>query len=208
MVPGLLPFLGLTAVLVAIPGPSVTLTMKNAVIRGAGSALTTAAGVLVADLVWMFASVAGLTAVLVASEPAFLALKFLGAAYLAYLGIRLLVSRHDALDPPPSGGQRRPVSRWRAFREGVVCELSNPKTLLVFTSVIPQFLPHGHDVASAVILGVAFALSGFASLTLYAMAFAQAGRLNGRPAVRRAVLRASGAVLVAFGIRVATGPAN
>jgi threonine/homoserine/homoserine lactone efflux protein len=198
----LLPFVALIAVLVLLPGPAVTLVMKNAVLRGGGSALTTAAGVFVADLVWVLASVAGLTAVLVASETAFEALRLAGAAYLVYIGLRLLLSRHDAA-VPDADAARRSVSTARAFREGVLCDLSNPKTLLVFTSVIPQFLPSGRHVADAAVYGVVFAILGFLSLLLYAVAFASARRAVARPRLKRALLRASGGVLVVFGVRLA-----
>lgn len=200
----LVPFLGLAIVLVAIPGPAVTLIMKNAVMRGGRAAFVTALGVLVADMVWVVASVVGLTALLVASEPAFLAVKLFGAVYLIWLGALLLIGRHEQASPTvtPAGGVA-PRGTGRAFREGVICDLSNPKTLLVFTSVIPQFLPAGHHVGQAAVLGVAFALVGFASLAVYAFAFSRARRAVVRPRLKRALLRGSGGILVAFGIGVA-----
>jgi threonine/homoserine/homoserine lactone efflux protein len=206
MVSNWLSFVALAAVLVAIPGPAATLTMKNAVARGFGSAITTAAGVAVADFVWIVASVAGLTAILVASEPVFLAVRILGAIYLGYIGLRLLLARHDLFDAPAQAVPRRPVPRLRAFREGVICDLSNPKALLVFTSVIPQFLHDSSTAGAVAALGLTFTVIGFCSLAIYAAVFAQARRVTGRPVVRRFLLRVSGAILVAFGVRVAFEP--
>jgi threonine/homoserine/homoserine lactone efflux protein len=200
-----LAFLGLCTLLVAIPGPATMLVVKNAASRGFGSAMTTAFGVLAADLIWMAASVVGLTAVLVAFEPAFLAVRLLGAAYLVLLGVRLLLSRGGGLDVERGASER--VARGRAFREGVLCDLSNPKTLLIFTSVIPQFLSGDVHPLALGLYGTLFAVVGLAALTAYAAVFAQARRITRRPAVQRWFLRASGAVLVLLGGRLAVKPA-
>ena len=102
---------------VAIPGPAIVLIMKSAVLRGRRSAVATAFGVFSGDLVWVSASLAGLTAVLVASRPAFEALRFLGAAYLVYLGVRLMFRRDghvvESDTPSVAAGTRR------SFGEGV-----------------------------------------------------------------------------------------
>ena len=189
-------FLVLAGVVVVIPGPATTLVMKNAVVRGFGSAVVTAGGVLVADLLWMLASVAGVTAILVASEPAFAAIRIAGAVYLTWLGLRLLLGRGEVFgDPAPTR---------RAFGEGVLCDLSNPKTLIVFTSVIPQFAPTDAGPGGLAAYGVTFALLGLVSLVAYAAVFAQVRRVGGHVRVRQALLRCAGAALIAFGLRVAT----
>ena len=107
---------------------------------------------------------------IVASEPAFLALRFAGAAYLLYLGARLLFAPKDRLLPAPAGGDEppAPAGRLGAIRPGFLCDMTNPKTLLVFTSVLPQFIPAGSSPVVPALLGVTFAGLGFASLTLYA----------------------------------------
>lgn len=133
-------FTALAAVLVAIPGPAVTLVMKQSLMRGQSAAFRTAAGVFTADLFWIAASVIGLTAIIVASQPLFQAIKLLGAIYLCWLGANLVFRRRAAAaaDGPDQETRRLRLS---PFAEGVMCDMSNPKTLLVFTSVIPQFLP-------------------------------------------------------------------
>lgn len=200
---GFVSFVALVAVLVLIPGPAVLLVVQRAVSQGFRSALAASLGVLTADLVWAVAAALGVTAVLVASEPAFLALRLLGAAYLAYLGLRLLLSHPGALLPTEgtrAAGGGRPLV---AFRQGFVCDMTNPKTVVAFTSVIPQFLGSGDDVAMAALLGVTFALLGFASLMLYAAVFSGTTRLLGRPRWQRLFARGSGVALVGFGVALA-----
>ncbi len=199
-------FLAVSALLVAIPGPATTLVMKNATVRGLRSAMVTASGVLTADLVWMLASVAGLTAILVASETAFLAVRLIGAAFLIYLGARLLLARVGGHAIDTSSIASRPATAARAYREGVICDLSNPKTLLVFTSVIPQFLSESPGPVALSVFGTVFAIAGFLSLTVYAVVFAQARQLTQRPRTQAWFLRISGGILVLFGARVALEP--
>src|SRR5690242_18802976 len=116
----ILGFAALSVVLVIIPGPAVMLVLKSAVARGRGPALVTALGVLTADLVWALASVAGLTAVLVSSQIAFDIVRYVGAAYLIYLGIKLLLTRGTITSPDTPVLTGKPRSRVRAFREGLV----------------------------------------------------------------------------------------
>jgi threonine/homoserine/homoserine lactone efflux protein len=202
----ILAFSALCVVLVIIPGPAVMLVLKSAIARGRGPALLTALGVLAADLVWAAASVAGVTALLVSSQIAFDVVRYLGAAYLVYLGIRLLLARAALPSPEQSAtaaGAGRPRSRWHAFREGLISDLSNPKTVIVFTSVIPQFIGHGARPAGTLVLGVVFAVIGFLSLTAYALVFSAAAKALRDARVIRATLRAGGAILAGFGVGLA-----
>ena len=200
-------FVALVAVLVLIPGPAVILIMQKAVTTGYRGALRVAAGVLAADLVWAAAAAAGVSAVIVASEPAFLALRFAGAAYLIYLGARLLLAPGDKLLPAVPGRDQDETparaGRPRAFRRGFLCDMTNPKTLLVFTSVMPQFIPAGSSPFLSALLGVTFAALGFASLTLYSVALARAGGVVRRPKLARRLMRGSGSILVGFGVALA-----
>jgi threonine/homoserine/homoserine lactone efflux protein len=145
--------------------------------------------------------------VIVASEPAFLALRFAGAAYLLYLGARLLLAPKDKLVPAaPAGGEDESpaaAGRPRAFRQGFLCDMTNPKTLLVFTGVIPQFIPAGSSPFLPALLGVTFAGLGFTSLTLYSLVLARAGGMLRRPKLARRLMRGSGGILVGFGVALA-----
>ncbi|MFF3129676.1 LysE family translocator [Streptomyces sp. NPDC057908] len=202
----ILAFSALSVVLVIIPGPAVMLVLKSAAARGRGPALLTALGVLAADLVWAGASVAGLTALLVSSQLALDVVRYLGAAYLVYLGIKLLLTRTPAASPDhgvvPSSVDK-PHSRRRAFREGLISDLSNPKTVIVFTSVIPQFIDHGARPVDTLILGAVFAVIGFLSLVAYALVFSAAAKMLRDARVTRAILRVGGAILAAFGVGLA-----
>jgi threonine/homoserine/homoserine lactone efflux protein len=193
-------FLVLVAVLVAIPGPAVTLVLERAVAAGWRPALALSAGVFTADLVWVAASVAGITALVVASGPAFAALRLAGAAYLVYLGLKLLLGRSTT--PTSERGSRTP-SLHRSYAQGVACDLSNPKTALVFTSVLPQFLTGDAGGLDVAVLGVAFALAGLASLLVWIAVGTATRRALTASRVRDAVLRLSGGVLVIFGVRLA-----
>lgn len=197
-----LAFAALSVVLVAIPGPAVILVLKNAMLRGRGSATVTAFGVLVADLIWATASVVGLTALLVSSQLAIDVVRVAGAAYLFYLGVRLLRTRKFSLavevDEDASGPAK--VTARRAFGEGFLCDLSNPKTVLIYASVIPQFLNASSSGSDAFVLGLVFAALGFASSVVYALVFGAARTMLSKGRVMRNVLRGSGGVLVLFGV--------
>lgn len=205
-------FLTLSTVIVLVPGPAVTLILKQSMLRGRGAALRTAAGVFTADLFWMAATVAGITALLVASRPVFQTIRMLGALYLCWLGLGLVLARgrvDERTENPPRSGAARLLGgvRLTPFVEGALCDLSNPKTMLVFTSVIPQFLPvEGARPVDAALLGVLFAAVGFGSLLLYTLVFGRIGVGALRSRAGDLVLRASGIVLVAFGVRLALEP--
>ncbi|GEC28918.1 MULTISPECIES: LysE family translocator [Pseudonocardia] len=198
-----LTFAGVAALLVLVPGPAVTLIMKNAALHGARHALRTAWGIFCADLVWASASIFGLTAVLVASGPAFLVVKLAGAAYLIYLGIRLLFWRSDD-GKHDSGSTEATGSTRPSFREGFICDMANPKTVLVYASIIPQFVQAGPNaVLQVAVLGVTFAVIGFASLVAYTALFASARSIMVRSRVKKWLMRVSGGILTSFGIGLA-----
>lgn len=198
-----LAFAALSVVLVAIPGPAVMLVLKHALTRGRVPALSSAVGILVADLVWALASVVGLTALLVSSQTAFDVVRYLGALYLIYLGVKLVLSRGPLVADAPEPARATTRRDLRGFREGLLSDLSNPKTVIIFTSVIPQFLHAGASPLDTLILGLTFSLIGFASLVLYAFAFGAAAELLRDARVTRAILRVGGSLLVLFGIGLA-----
>jgi threonine/homoserine/homoserine lactone efflux protein len=157
------------------------------------------------------ASVVGLTALLVSSQIAFDVVRYLGAVYLIYLGVRLMLARGTLIASHDRGSRhdaRRPLG-WvrhgglRGFREGLFSDLSDPKTVIVFTSVIPQFLDTSASPLDALILGVTFAMTGFVSLAAYALAFGAAAGILRDARVSRAILRGGGLILAAFGIGLA-----
>ena len=195
-----LAFAALAAVLVVIPGPAVILVLKSAMLRGRGSAIVTGLGVLSADLIWATASVVGLTALLVSSQLALDVVRVAGAAYLFYLGVRLLRTRQFNVSVDNEAGGPSKVTPVRAFGEGFLCDMSNPKTVLVYASVIPQFLNASSSGTDAFVLGLVFAALGFATSVLYALVFGAARTLLSNGRVMRNLLRGSGGILVLFGV--------
>jgi threonine/homoserine/homoserine lactone efflux protein len=199
----LVAFLGVSALVIVTPGQDTALTIRNALLGGRRAGVFTAIGVSTGQFCWTIAASAGVAALLVASEPAFVALKLLGAAYLVYLGLQALRSalfggpRHT--EARPGGGTLAPVV---ALRQGVVSNLGNPKMAVFFTSLLPQF--GATSFGTLLALGVVFCLMTLTWLSAYAFAVAKAGDILRRPAVRRAVDAVVGVVLVAFGLRLAT----
>jgi threonine/homoserine/homoserine lactone efflux protein len=197
-------FVGVAALVIITPGPDTALTMRNALLGGRGAGVATAAGVVAGLAVWTVAASVGLAALLVASEPAFVALKLAGAAYLVLLGAQSLVHAwrgRPAEDGPRAGPRLGPRAAWR---QGLLNDLGNPKIAVFFTTLLPQFAPaHGPAFATLLGLGLLFCAMTFVWLCVYSVAVAQAGRALRRPRVRRALDAVMGAVLVALGLRVA-----
>jgi threonine/homoserine/homoserine lactone efflux protein len=199
-------FLAVSAVVICTPGQDTALTIRNTLSGGRRSGIATAAGVALGQAVWTVAASAGLVAVLSASEPAFRALKLAGAAYLVFLGAQTVwfaLSRRGGPEPRRFDTRPVPLTPWRALRQGLVSNLGNPKMAIFFASLLPQFAPQGGGAFAVLLaLGLLFCSLTLAWLSLYAVAIARlSGLLTGR--VRRALDAVTGAVLIAFGIRLA-----
>jgi len=198
-------FAAVSAVVICTPGQDTALTIRNTLLGGRRSGVATAAGVTAGQAVWTLAASVGLVAVLSASQPLFLALRLAGAAYLVFLGLQCLraaLSRRTARER--SAPAESAPAAGRSFREGLISNLANPKMVVFFTSLLPQFVTPGGSVFLTLLLfGLAFCLLTFVWLTAYAVAVARARRLLERPRVRRALDAISGAVLVALGVRLA-----
>ena len=200
----MLAFVAVAVVVIVTPGQDTALTVRNALTGGRAAGIRTAAGVALGQAVWALATSLGLAALIVASEPAFVALKLAGAAYLVWLGLRTLLGalhragRDGSPDFSHHGGDRsgRPVE----LRQGLVSNLANPKMAVFFTSLLPQF---ADTFAGLMALGLLFCAMTLAWLSAYAIAVARAAGLLGRPRVRRSLDAVLGSVLVAVGIRLA-----
>ena len=189
-------FLGVSLVVIVTPGQDTALTIRNTLAGGRRGGLLTALGVASGQVTWALAASAGLSAVLLASEPVFLALRIAGAAYLVYLGVEALLAavrgRTVTSDGPP------PRAR---YRQGLLSNLGNPKMVVFFTSLLPQF---ASSFGGMLALGLVFASITLTWLALYTFAVARAKAVLLRTRVRRALDALAGLVLVAFGIRLAT----
>ena len=184
-------FLAVSALVIVTPGQDTALTIRNTLARGRRGGVHTAAGVALGQLVWALAASAGLVALLHAWEPAFLALRIAGAAYLVHLGLTALRSAFTRARNPSA-----------VRDEGLLSNLGNPKMAVFFTSLLPQFAPHG-SFAALFALGAVFCALTLAWLSGYALAVSRASELLRRSRVWRAIEALTGAVLVALGIRVA-----
>jgi threonine/homoserine/homoserine lactone efflux protein len=199
-----LAFLGVSIVVIVTPGPDTALTVRNTLLGSRRTGLLTALGVATGQAIWTLAAAAGIAALLVASEPAFLAVKFAGAAYLVWLGVQSLraaLRGTDLQGSRPAARAPRPMIAATAYRQGVVSDLGNPKMAAFFTSLLPQF---GTGFVAMLALGLLFCALTFAWLAVYATAVAKAGDVLRRPRIQRAIDALTGAVLVGLGVRLAT----
>jgi threonine/homoserine/homoserine lactone efflux protein len=200
-------FVLISILLAVTPGPDTALVTRNALIGGRRAGAFTILGIALGLLAWTLAASLGLAALLRASEPAFVALKLVGAAYLVYLGAQALWAAARGTGPRVVVGEQtaRRLPPRVAFRQGLLTNLGNPKIAIFFTSFLPQFA--SSDQASffaLLLLALTFCAIGLGWLTVYNLAVAKAGAVLRRPAVRRAVEGLTGAVLIAFGARLAT----
>jgi threonine/homoserine/homoserine lactone efflux protein len=191
-------FLAVSALVIVTPGQDTALTIRNTLALGRRGGVHTAAGVALGQLVWALAASAGLVALLHAWEPAFLALRIAGAAYLLYLGLAALRSAFT----PKAAALPEQRLRTPPLVQGLLSNLGNPKMAVFFTSLLPQFAPHGSFVALFA-LGAVFCALTLTWLSGYALAVSRASELLRRSRFWRALEALTGAVLVALGIRVA-----
>jgi len=202
-------FFIVAVVVIVTPGPDTALTIRNTLLGGRRGGVFTAIGVSAGQMAWTVATSAGLAALLVASEPVFRAIKFIGAAYLAFLGAQALLAALRRDDNGAAGAVAAPASRLRppiALRQGLVSNLTNPKMAAFFPALLPQFAPEGGATfVVLLLLGLTFSLMTLVWLTGYAFVVAKAGDFLRRPRIRRLLEAATGAVLVALGVRLATG---
>jgi threonine/homoserine/homoserine lactone efflux protein len=197
----LLAFLGISVLVIVTPGQDTALAIRNSLLGGRRPGVFTALGVSTGQAVWALATSVGLAALIVAFEPAFVALKLAGAAFLVYLGVQALLAAVRGTHVVRGGGGG-PLNAGIAFRQGVVSNLGNPKMAVFFTSLLPQF--GAESFAGLLALGLVFCTMTFVWLSAYAFAVARVGDVLRRPSVRRVFDAVLGAVLVALGFRLAT----
>jgi threonine/homoserine/homoserine lactone efflux protein len=194
-------FLAVSALVIVTPGQDTALTIRNTLLGGRRSGIFTAVGISVGQACWTLAASVGVAALLRASEPAFLALKLAGAAYLVFLGLQALAGAFRPgrlrLVVTAGGPGLAPAT---ALRQGIVSNLGNPKMAVFFTGLLPQF---GDSFPALLALGLVFCTLTLAWLSAYAAAVARAGDLLRRPRVRRSLEGLTGAALVALGLRLA-----
>lgn len=187
----------------AAPGPSNLYVLGRTVAQGTLAGIVSSLGLAAGGMVHALAAALGLSALFVHSPTAFALVKLAGAAYLAYLGLRLILAR-DESEIAPGDSARRGARR--LFLEGAMTEVLNPKTALFFIAFLPQFV----DPATGPVWLQMLALGAIVPLAMLpcdlivaATGGALAGRLARSATLRRALNRVSGSVLIGLGLRVA-----
>lgn len=188
---------------VFIPGPATLLTVARATTSGTRVGIATGAGITAGDIVHTLLAVVGISAIIATSAVLFSIIKYLGAAYLIYLGIKAIIEKAPtSLD----GKGQMPITAPQAFRQAILAEMLNPKTALFFLAFLPQFVkPENGSVAvQLTILGVLFALIGFFSTIVFAVSAGGLGNfLRRNPKVLKWQGKVVGSIYCALGLRVA-----
>jgi len=202
----LIAFIGIAALVICTPGPDTAMTIRNALLGGRSAGLATALGVSTGLAIWALATSAGLVALLIASEPLFLAVKYAGAAYLIWLGVQSLRAAFgpSALQQAIVQPAARRLQPRQAYMQGVVSDLSNPKIAAFFSSMLPQFAPAGAaDFMGLAALGLLFSTMTLLWLTGYALATARMADALRRPRIRRTLDGITGVTLIGLGVKLA-----
>jgi threonine/homoserine/homoserine lactone efflux protein len=199
----LLAFVGVSLLLAVTPGPDMALVTKNALAHGRRGVVLTTTGIALALAIWVSATAFGLSALLRASGELLFVLKLVGAAYLAYLGVRtLLESRQrpaDLLADAPA-----PAPAHAIFRQGFLSALSNPKLGVFFVTFLPQFVAPGQALLPRLLeLGLIFAVIGWTWMIVYGLFITRIREIITAPRVRQWMQRVTGVVLLGFGARLA-----
>jgi threonine/homoserine/homoserine lactone efflux protein len=198
----LLAFIGVSVAVAVVPGPDMALVARNVVRHGRSAGFATSLGICTGILGWAIAAALGVSTLLATSAAAFTALKLAGAAYLIYLGIATLRAHDVSI---ATGANGRPGLPWsRAWLQGLLSALLNPKLGVFFLTLLPQFIaPADPPTVRALQLAVLFDVIGLIWLLTYSAMLGAVGVALNRPGPRRLMRWFTGTVLVGLGARVA-----
>jgi threonine/homoserine/homoserine lactone efflux protein len=200
----LVAFVAIAITVVVIPGPDMALVARNVVLHGRRAGYATSLGIVTGTLAWGLAAAVGVAAILAASATLFTILKLAGAGYLVYLGLKTLFDGSHALGGDPGANPGPPIGAPKAFAQGALSAMLNPKLGVFFLTLLPQFITPGPAFAAGALqLTVLFDLIGLTWLALYTTLLAAVRSVLARPRPRKVVRAVTGTVLVAFGARVA-----
>ncbi len=194
-------FVSMETVLCLIPGPAVLFTISSGVRAGARRTIASVLGIIAANDVYFAISATGVGAILLASYKLFFAVKWIGAAYLVYLGLRAIIGKSGILEDKD---RVNTASTVRMFRDGFILQASNPKAIVFFSAVLPQFIdPHTSIAMQAVILGVTSNIIEFIILFCYGAAAGRASVIANSPRYSTWTNRISGGLLICAGAGLA-----
>jgi threonine/homoserine/homoserine lactone efflux protein len=199
----LVAFAGISLLLAVTPGPDMAVVTRNALAHGRRGVFLTTTGIALALAIWITATAVGLSAIVRASSELLLGLKLIGAAYLAYLGIRTLIESRrrpdDLLAGTPPAAPAHVI-----FRQGFLSALSNPKLGVFFVTFLPQFVMPGQELLPRLLLlGLIFAVIGWLWMNVYGLLVTRIRDFITAPRVRQWMERIAGVVLLGFGARLA-----
>ena len=187
---------------VFIPGPATLLTVARSTSSGTKAGIATGVGIAAGDVIHTLMAIVGISAIIATSAVLFSIIKYIGAAYLVYLGIRAILAKA----PPNLAAGALSMPARKAFRQAILAELLNPKTALFFLAFLPQFVrpENGSVVLQLLILGFVFVLLGLVSTVFFAVCAASLGGvLRRNPTMLKWQGKAVGGIYCALGIRLA-----
>jgi threonine/homoserine/homoserine lactone efflux protein len=194
-------FVAAALALLLVPGPAVLYIVARSVEQGRAAGLVSVVGVHLGSLVHIAAAAIGLSSLLVSSALAFNVVKYLGAAYLVFLGVRALLNRAE-----PEEVEVRPAPLRKLLRQGAVVNILNPKTALFFLAFLPQFVDPdaGYAAVQIIFFGLVFVALGFVTDGLYALVAGTAGNWLRSSRAYLAMQRyVSGTVFIGLGLAAA-----
>jgi homoserine/homoserine lactone efflux protein len=195
-------FSGTEALLCLTPGPAVLFVLSHGLAQGGRASLWANAGILTGNAFYFLLSALGLGAVLLASHDVFTVVKLLGAGYLVYLGIRTILG--IGLGLRPDGVIRAATRDWTTLGRGFALQAANPKALMFFVALLPQFIDPTRPIAQQIlILGVTSVVIEFFVLAAYGYLAARAAAIAHEPRFVALTNRISGGMLVAAGAGLA-----
>jgi threonine/homoserine/homoserine lactone efflux protein len=184
------------------PGPAVLLVLSQGLTRGTGASIYSNLGILAGNACYFALSATGLGAVLLASYELFSAIRWLGAAYLVWLGVTAFFGTSTVIAVGPVTGA--PTSRARTFLNGLVLQVANPKALVFFVALLPPFIdPRGSVLVQVAILGATSVVIEFFVLLAYGALSGRLTSVAARPRFQRLANRVAGTMLIAAGVSVA-----
>lgn len=198
-------FIATAVVLVLTPGQDTFFILGRSLAGGRRAGIAAALGITAGSVVHTLLAALGLSALLATSPYAFMTVKFAGAVYLVYIGVRALLSRASGL--PGEGAREGADGGWSAFRQGVITNLLNPKVALFFLALMPQFISavSTAKVAAFLVLGLTFVTLGVIWCVILAVAAASLrGLFLRRPSMANVLNKIAGTMFIGLGLRLAT----
>ena len=201
--PAYFSFLGFATVLVLIPGPDFAVVTKNTLTSGRRRGWWSALGVSCSNAVQGAAAAAGLGALVLRVEPLFQAVRWAGIAYLVVLGVQSVRSAIRGEYAPDTSAADQPGQALTGWRQGFLSNITNPKVLVFYLAVLPQFLGRDAPLAALLLFALSHAVLSLLYLTLLVSALHRVRALLSRRRVRRTLDALTGTALLGFGARLA-----